>query len=52
MQVLLGGTFSILHKAHKEMIERGLKLGNLTLEAPAALRDFAVIVLRQVMVLL
>jgi cytidyltransferase-related domain len=31
VQVLLGGTFSILHKAHKEMIERGLKLGNLTI---------------------
>ena len=29
MQVLLGGTFSILHKAHKEMIGRGLKIGDL-----------------------
>jgi pantetheine-phosphate adenylyltransferase len=31
VQVLLGGTFSVLHKAHKEMIEKGLKLGNLTI---------------------
>ncbi len=29
MKVLLGGTFSILHKAHKEMIARGLKMGEL-----------------------
>lgn len=31
MQVLLGGTFSILHKAHKEMIGRGLGIGELTI---------------------
>lgn len=31
MQVLLGGTFSVLHRAHKEMIDRGLRLGELTI---------------------
>jgi len=31
VQVLLGGTFSVLHKAHREMISRGLKLGELTI---------------------
>ncbi len=31
MRVLLGGTFSTLHKAHKVMIERGLSLGQLTI---------------------
>ncbi len=29
MRVLLGGTFSILHKAHREMIMRGAKMGEL-----------------------
>ena len=29
MKVLLGGTFSFLHKAHKEMIERGSRIGDL-----------------------
>lgn len=29
MKVLLGGTFSILHKAHREMILRGAKMGDL-----------------------
>ncbi|MGC8726898.1 MAG: pantetheine-phosphate adenylyltransferase [Thermoplasmata archaeon] len=29
MRVLLGGTFSILHKAHREMILRGAKMGDL-----------------------
>lgn len=31
VQVLLGGTFSTLHKAHKEMILTGLRLGELTI---------------------
>ncbi len=31
MHVLLGGTFSVLHKAHKEMIGRGLRVGELTI---------------------
>lgn len=31
VQVLLGGTFSVLHRAHKEMIDRGLRLGRLTI---------------------
>jgi pantetheine-phosphate adenylyltransferase len=31
VRVLLGGTFTVLHKAHKEMIKKGLELGNLTI---------------------
>ncbi len=31
MRVLLGGTFSILHKAHREMINRGLRMGDLVI---------------------
>lgn len=31
VKVLLGGTFSVLHRAHKEMIGRGLKMGELTI---------------------
>ena len=31
VKVLLGGTFSVLHKAHKEMIDRGLRMGELTI---------------------
>lgn len=31
VKVLLGGTFSVLHKGHKEMIDRGLRMGELTI---------------------
>ncbi len=40
MQVLLGGTFSTLHKAHREMINRGLKIGELTIGLTSDLFKF------------
>ncbi|MGC8645456.1 MAG: pantetheine-phosphate adenylyltransferase [Thermoplasmata archaeon] len=40
MKVLLGGTFSILHKAHRIMISRGLQMGELIIGITSDSFDF------------